>query len=87
VSSLAFVITIIITITVLYPRTKIHCTIAVDFTSSNGDITSESSLHYIRGDQPSVYEQALRAVGEIIQEYDRSERKHYRILYSSTGYL
>ena len=56
----------------LFRRTQVHCTIAVDFTGSNGDPTKPSSLHYITNTQPNMYEQALRAVGEIIQEYDTS---------------
>ena len=57
---------------ILFRRTQVHCTIAVDFTGSNGDPTKPSSLHYITNTQPNMYEQALRAVGEIIQEYDTS---------------
>ncbi|KAI0220493.1 Copine-8 [Lamellibrachia satsuma] len=50
--------------------TQVHCTIAVDFTASNGNPNTPQSLHYITNTQPNMYEQALRAVGEIIQEYD-----------------
>ncbi|KAK2186177.1 hypothetical protein NP493_212g08002 [Ridgeia piscesae] len=50
--------------------TQVHCTIAVDFTASNGDPSTSTSLHYITNTQPNMYEQALKAVGEIIQEYD-----------------
>lgn len=51
--------------------TQVHCTIAIDFTASNGDPRTPGTLHY--GDQfnPSLYARALRAVGEIIQDYDR----------------
>ena len=48
-----------------------HCTIAVDFTASNGNPQSTTSLHYNHPHSPNLYERALRAVGEIIQDYDR----------------
>lgn len=50
--------------------TQMHCTIAVDFTASNGDPRSPTSLHYMDPYQPNLYARALRAVGEIIQDYD-----------------
>jgi copine 5/8/9 len=50
--------------------TQIHCTIAVDFTASNGDPRSPTSLHYMDPYQPNLYARALRAVGDIIQDYD-----------------
>ncbi|KAK7791864.1 hypothetical protein R5R35_000911 [Gryllus longicercus] len=49
---------------------QIHCTIAIDFTSSNGRPNSPQSLHYCCSPSPNEYEQALTAVGEIIQDYD-----------------
>ena len=52
--------------------TQVHCTIAIDFTASNGDPQSPKSLHYINACQPNLYATALKAVGEIIQDYDRS---------------
>nr|XP_018902724.1 PREDICTED: copine-8-like [Bemisia tabaci] len=48
---------------------QIHCTFAIDFTASNGDPSMPQSLHYI-SDGANQYEQALSAVGEIIQDYD-----------------
>ena len=48
-----------------------HCIIAVDFTSSNGDPRSSKSLHHMDQNKPNLYARALRAVGEIIQVYDR----------------
>lgn len=39
-------------------------------TASNGDPQSPESLHFIGSTIPNPYEQALSAVGEIIQDYD-----------------
>nr|CAD7201809.1 unnamed protein product [Timema douglasi] len=50
--------------------TQLNCTIAIDFTGSNGDPTSPDSLHFISSLAPNQYEKALTAVGEIIQDYD-----------------
>ncbi|GLH04051.1 Copine-8 [Gryllus bimaculatus] len=50
--------------------TQLHCTIAIDFTGSNGDPQAPDSLHYFGSPIPNQYEQALTAVGEIIQDYD-----------------
>jgi len=50
--------------------TEIQCTIAIDFTASNGDPRQSSSLHYNNPYQPNQYQRALTAVGEIIQDYD-----------------
>ncbi|XP_067010984.2 copine-8 [Anabrus simplex] len=47
----------------------LNCVIAIDFTASNGNPSSPDSLHYISS-VPNQYEQALTAVGEIIQDYD-----------------
>lgn len=56
---------------VFYPSTQVNCTIAVDFTASNGDPRSPQSLHYNDSANPNLYARALRSVGEIIQDYDR----------------
>jgi len=53
--------------------TQVHCIIAVDFTASNGDPRSPQSLHYLDPYKPNLYARALRAVGEIIQDYDRCQ--------------
>lgn len=50
--------------------TQIHCTFAIDFTASNGNPTSPSSLHYISPYNLSPYATSLHAVGNIIQDYD-----------------
>ncbi|KAJ9597918.1 hypothetical protein L9F63_011205, partial [Diploptera punctata] len=49
---------------------QLHCTIAIDFTASNGDPNTFNSLHHVGGPLPNQYEQVLMAVGEIIQDYD-----------------
>lgn len=49
--------------------TQVHCIIAVDFTSSNGDPRSPDSLHYFDPSKPNLYARALRAVCEIIADY------------------
>ena len=49
--------------------TQLHCSIAIDFTGSNGNPQIPQSLHYI-GNFPNSYEQAIQAVGTIIQDYD-----------------
>eukprot|EP00071_Canis_lupus_P020678 XP_013969419.1 copine-7 isoform X2 [Canis lupus familiaris] len=53
---------------------KIHFTVAIDFTASNGDPRNSCSLHYINPFQPNEYLQALVAVGEICQDYDSDKR-------------
>ncbi|XP_064632311.1 copine-8-like isoform X2 [Lineus longissimus] len=53
--------------------TQIHCTISIDFTASNGNPQSPTSLHYMSPYQPNQYARALRAVGEIIQDYDSTK--------------
>lgn len=45
--------------------------VAIDFTASNGDPRNSCSLHYIHPFQPNEYLQALLAVGEVCQDYDR----------------
>ncbi|XP_019498123.1 PREDICTED: copine-7 isoform X3 [Hipposideros armiger] len=50
---------------------QVHCTVAIDFTASNGDPRNSCSLHYINPFQPNEYLQALVAVGEVCQDYDR----------------
>ncbi|KAL5013366.1 hypothetical protein ScPMuIL_007636 [Solemya velum] len=49
---------------------ELNCTFAVDFTASNGNPKQPSSLHYMNPYQPNPYSTALRAVGEIIKDYD-----------------
>ncbi len=41
--------------------------------ASNGDPNTPASLHYLHGG-PTLYEQALSAVGEIIEDYDTDKQ-------------
>lgn len=50
--------------------TQLNCTIAIDFTASNGDPRKAESLHHINPQVLNQYQRALTAVGEIIQDYD-----------------
>ena len=47
-----------------------HCTFSVDFTASNGDPKSPTSLHYMNPYRPNPYATAIQSVGNIIQDYD-----------------
>ncbi|CAL9702937.1 unnamed protein product [Knipowitschia caucasica] len=49
---------------------QIHFTVAIDFTASNGNPSQSTSLHYMNPYQMNAYAMALKAVGEIIQDYD-----------------
>ncbi|XP_027789117.2 copine-7 isoform X1 [Marmota flaviventris] len=53
---------------------QIHCTVAIDFTASNGDPRNSCSLHHIDPRQPNEYLRALVAVGEVCQDYDSDKR-------------
>ncbi|XP_062990208.1 copine-8 isoform X3 [Elgaria multicarinata webbii] len=50
--------------------TQINFTVAIDFTASNGNPAHPTSLHYMNPYQLNSYAMALKAVGEIIQDYD-----------------
>uniref|UniRef100_A0A8C3FP59 Copine family member 9 n=4 Tax=Emydidae TaxID=8476 RepID=A0A8C3FP59_CHRPI len=50
--------------------TQLNFTVAIDFTASNGVPSQPTSLHYMSPYQLSAYAMALKAVGEIIQDYD-----------------
>jgi len=50
---------------------ELSFTVAIDFTASNGNPASPSSLHYNDPTgNPNQYLTAIRAVGDIIQDYD-----------------
>ncbi|KAJ4941301.1 hypothetical protein JOQ06_027586 [Pogonophryne albipinna] len=51
-------------------RTQLNFTVAIDFTASNGNPSQPTSLHYMSPYQINAYAMALKAVGEIIQDYD-----------------
>lgn len=57
---------------VAFDRFSLNCYVAIDFTQFNGDPRNKESLHYCNpeADEPNQYELAIRAVGEIIQDYD-----------------
>jgi hypothetical protein len=57
---------------------QINVTIAIDFTGSNGKITSPESLHHVGGSHPNAYMRAIEAVGNVIQDYDSD--KMYPVL-------
>lgn len=44
--------------------------VAIDFTGSNGSPTAPTSLHYLNGNNLNQYQQALRAIGDILLNYD-----------------
>ncbi|XP_053714389.1 copine-3-like isoform X3 [Synchiropus splendidus] len=49
---------------------QLNFTVAVDFTGSNGDPRSPSSLHYISPHGVNEYLSAIWSVGNVIQDYD-----------------
>ncbi|RUS68814.1 hypothetical protein EGW08_023425 [Elysia chlorotica] len=49
---------------------QMNFTVAVDFTASNGNPQSPTSLHYYNPYQLNQYAAAISAVGDIIQNYD-----------------
>uniref|UniRef100_A0AAQ5YTL7 C2 domain-containing protein n=1 Tax=Amphiprion ocellaris TaxID=80972 RepID=A0AAQ5YTL7_AMPOC len=50
--------------------TQLNFTVAIDFTASNGNPSQPTSLHYMSPYQMNAYAMALKAVGEIVQDYD-----------------
>uniref|UniRef100_A0A8C9YU10 Copine Vb n=1 Tax=Sander lucioperca TaxID=283035 RepID=A0A8C9YU10_SANLU len=55
--------------------TQINFTVAIDFTASNGNPSQSTSLHYMNPYQLNAYAMALKAVGEIIQDYDTTRTR------------
>ncbi|XP_068197482.1 copine-9-like [Antennarius striatus] len=53
--------------------TQLNFTVAIDFTASNGNPSQPTSLHYMSPYQINAYAMALKAVGEIIQDYDSNK--------------
>lgn len=49
---------------------QISLSIAIDFTGSNGEYRSPSSLHYCNPNNPNQYEKAIWEVGSILEAYD-----------------
>ncbi|CAG0885995.1 unnamed protein product [Darwinula stevensoni] len=54
--------------------TQIHFTVAIDFTASNGHPQDPRSLHYRNPNGLNPYAMAIRAVGDIIQDYDSDKQ-------------
>lgn len=46
----------------------------VDFTASNGKVTDPSSLHYRNPGGDNAYTLAIKAVGEVIENYDADKQ-------------
>ena len=44
--------------------------VAVDFTASNGDPATPSSLHFLNQNQMNSYEFAIHSIGEVLEQYD-----------------
>ena len=51
-------------------RMEMNFTVAIDFTASNGNPQTATSLHYYNPYQLNQYAVAITSVGEIIQDYD-----------------
>ncbi|XP_005099802.1 copine-3 [Aplysia californica] len=49
---------------------QVNFTVGIDFTASNGNPSQSTSLHYINPYQPNEYMGAIRAVGDVCQDYD-----------------
>ena len=49
---------------------QIGLSIAIDFTGSNGHPSTKTSLHYIGGLEPNLYERAIYSCGNICAYYD-----------------
>ncbi|XP_005103025.1 copine-3 [Aplysia californica] len=49
---------------------QINLTFGVDFTGSNGNPRQPGTLHFIDFQNPNEYMQAIRAVGNVLQDYD-----------------
>ena len=49
---------------------QIGLSVAIDFTSSNGNQNDNNSLHFINGDKPNQYERVINSCGNIVGYYD-----------------
>merc|ERR1719474_1027142 len=60
----------------LQAGTKMNFSVAVDFTASNGDPREPGTLHYRGSDGvgENAYTHAIRAVGEVVAEYDADQQ-------------
>ena len=54
---------------------QVNFTVAIDFTGSNGNPSDTDSLHYRDPNgRPNQYVTAIKAVGDIVQDYDSDKR-------------
>lgn len=44
-------------------------TMTIDYTSSNGPLSSQKSLHYVKGFEPTPYEKAITSFGSVMEKY------------------
>merc|ERR1719454_437271 len=49
---------------------EMNFVVGIDFTASNLDPANPNSLHFNHGSNPNQYVQAIRSVGDIVQDYD-----------------
>ncbi|KAK3236906.1 hypothetical protein CYMTET_52980, partial [Cymbomonas tetramitiformis] len=49
---------------------ELNFMVAIDFTASNGHPADPNSLHYMNPAVPSKYQQAIQAIGEVLEFYD-----------------
>jgi hypothetical protein len=54
--------------------TQLNLITAIDFTASNGPPNDPRSLHFFNPEAMNSYEQCIRAVGEILCQYDTDQR-------------
>lgn len=64
----------------LHGGLELNFSVAIDFTASNGAANQPTSLHYMNPYQPNPYAAAIKAVGEVIQDYDTDK------LFPTVGY-
>ena len=53
---------------------EINMMVGIDFTGSNGNPKDPSSLHYIDGNSPNQYIQAMEAIIPIVAFYDHDQK-------------
>ena len=53
---------------------EISAIIAIDYTGSNGDPSQPSSLHHVSTIQKNQYQQAIEAVGQVVEPYDTDKQ-------------
>ncbi|EGR31217.1 hypothetical protein IMG5_115500 [Ichthyophthirius multifiliis] len=55
-------------------NTQLNVILAVDFTASNGSVSTPQSLHFLQQNCLNQYQQAIISVGEILLDYDFDKR-------------